>query len=389
MNIRIALRMVRTLPLFVFAATAIQAQAQTYNLTLLDGSDAGVNINNSGQVVVTSGFINAGIWSNGQTTPLDTMGVRFQLPYEINNGGEVIGDAMRVLGRGTGALWNANGQGQLLTMPSYDYTTAQGINDAHVVVGSATDVLRMRAVVWQNGTGSLLAGLPMTLITSSSATDINNDGQVVGYTFSGGFAHAVIWHDIHSDAALLPALAGTNQSQATFINDAGQAIGTSQLVTVTNGANTPGKRIATLWSGGTAIELHNLADATGDTDVAGINIQGMAVGTSWIASASSNQHGIATLWSPDGQSAVDLNTLLDPKDAKSGWVLQAAYDINDQGMIVGQAFNSITSETTGFLLTPVPEPTTAIYFALGLLGTACAVRRRYKRHHKDQTDRRA
>ena len=61
MNIRIALRMVRTLPLFVFAATAIQAQAQTYNLTLLDGSDAGVNINNSGQVVVTSGFINAGI----------------------------------------------------------------------------------------------------------------------------------------------------------------------------------------------------------------------------------------------------------------------------------------------------------------------------------------
>lgn len=371
MNIRIALRMVKTLPLLACAATAIQAQAQTYNLTLLDGTDAGVSINNVGQVLVTNSFISAAIWSNGQTTLLDNMGQRFQLVFDLNNTGEVAGIASQRFARGSATIWSPDGHANLLTIPSYTTSIALGINDNHTVVGYASNDTGMHAAVWQGGVGSPLPG-----VFSSAANGINNAGQIVGYSNIGANAQAVLWQNANANPTSLASLPGTNESQAYATNDGGQIIGSSWQNTVINGANTIGKRIATLWSGNTVIELHNVADATGDTDVTGINAQGLTVGTSWIASGNSPAHSIATLWSRDGQSALDLNTLLDASAAKAGWALQTAYDINDQGAIVGRAFNSLTGETRGFLLTPVPEPTTAAYFTLGLIGIGAAIRRR-------------
>jgi probable HAF family extracellular repeat protein len=62
----------------------------------------------------------------------------------------------------------------------------------------------------------------------------------------------------------------------------------------------------------------------------------------------------------------NLNDLLD--DSGDGWVLTHAYDINDRGQIVGFGTNP-DGDVHGFLLNPVPEPSTLIIWSLlGALG---------------------
>jgi probable HAF family extracellular repeat protein len=58
---------------------------------------------------------------------------------------------------------------------------------------------------------------------------------------------------------------------------------------------------------------------------------------------------------------IDLNTLV-PTD--SSWILEAANGINDNGQIVGYGTNP-SGQTDAYLLTPVPEPGTGAFLALG------------------------
>jgi probable HAF family extracellular repeat protein len=66
----------------------------------------------------------------------------------------------------------------------------------------------------------------------------------------------------------------------------------------------------------------------------------------------------------------DLNDLI-PFDA--GWELLSASDINDHGQIVGVGITG--GERHAFLLTPIPEPSTAILAALSLICLALRPRR--------------
>lgn len=70
---------------------------------------------------------------------------------------------------------------------------------------------------------------------------------------------------------------------------------------------------------------------------------------------------------------VDLNSLIDPN---SGWILQDATAINDNGQIAG--FGLFNGQTRAFLLNAAPEPSAPCILAIGLgaLGLLVARKRR-------------
>ncbi len=94
---------------------------------------------------------------------------------------------------------------------------------------------------------------------------------------------------------------------------------------------------ATVWNGNIATDLGTLG--FGYSQANGINNLGAVVG--WAAGANySGTH--ATIWS--GGTITDLNTFLDASAVNAGWSLVQALDINDQGVVVGDAANSITGK---------------------------------------------
>ena len=74
---------------------------------------------------------------------------------------------------------------------------------------------------------------------------------------------------------------------------------------------------------------------------------------------------------------MDLNTFRDAATSDAGWVLNTANAINDAGWIVGDAFNTKTLQTAGYLMkvSPVPEPH-AVGLTLAGIGILVATARR-------------
>jgi hypothetical protein len=66
----------------------------------------------------------------------------------------------------------------------------------------------------------------------------------------------------------------------------------------------------------------------------------------------------------------DLNSLI---DASLGWELIYATDINDRGQIVG--YGLVNGQGHAFLLSPVPEPSTAIIVGAAVLYVIASRRR--------------
>jgi probable HAF family extracellular repeat protein len=235
--------------------------------------------------------------------------------------------------------------------------------------------------------------------TNSIATDINDRGQVVGYSYNrgGGFS-ATEWS--RGDVINLGGLPGYTDSFAYAINDRGQVAGQS--------GNSLLSSRATEWSGGAVINLGTLPGTSGSAAFA-INESGQAVGVSvtfndadtatlwtdgsvknlgalspnFYSSASSiNDAGQVVGWSdPDGQAAlwndgtvIDLNTDI---SSLYRWILTDATAINDGGQIAGYGLNPL-GQYEGFLLTPcatscpipaiIPEPSTWAMMLLGFAG---------------------
>jgi probable HAF family extracellular repeat protein len=149
------------------------------------------DINNDGLIVGSRsqlpGPAEAVIWENGQIRPLDVLGEA----YAVNGVGQVVGQALPSGGRPQrGFLWedDANG-GSVIDLGGIGGdqapSSAEDINDQGQVVGwSYTSEGNWHALLWQNGAMTDLGvlgepddrfGSPYTL-----AHGINNAGQVVG-----------------------------------------------------------------------------------------------------------------------------------------------------------------------------------------------------------------
>jgi len=208
-------------------------------------------------------------------------------------------------------------------------------------------ILQFRAVIWQpNGTMQELPPLPGD--STSAATAINDLGQVVGISGDCGIAvgsvsakHAVLWQNgapidlgnIGGDAWNTPT---TINNHTTIVGFANTAPGTARtfeafIWTQTGGMKSQGKIPGDLRS-----------------EALGINENGQIVGLS-----RGGPHLFrAVLW--QNNILFDMNTLTVPGSP----FLLLAGDIDQQGHIVGEAFDANTGESPAFIATPVPPRAT-------------------------------
>jgi len=280
------------------------------------------HISNSGEVVGMSEENHAAIWT-------EKTGLRLlPIPKEFNESEAADSNAlMRVVGsmtnrEKTNAFIYKHGQLSVLTGRQ---SRALGINDRGEIVGQAiiSEAGPLKAVIWTHEIPQDLGGC-----CGGTAKKVNRKGEVIGDLYDEeGRYHAFVWEASEGMRFLG---APKQYSSAIAINGAGHVLVQEMERNVvlylapdrSNKVPTPANEPAE----GRAL---NAAD-----EIVG------AFGPYFDA-----DH--AFLWS-DKDGFHDLNDLV-PKD--SGWKLQVATGINDQGEIVG--FGDYQGDDAGFLLRPM------------------------------------
>jgi probable HAF family extracellular repeat protein len=332
---------------------------------------------------------------------LGTIYGQYSIAHAINNDGVIVGESDRCA-----FIWDSNkGMIDLGTLEDNRETSAWGINETGKVIGYSRSQIGWKSFLWHNGKITDLGSLG----GHTKAYDINNSGIVVGRSVtSPNQYHAFIWqpsmpiHDLgvigngmdsrayainekgqvagaskdangHSRAFLwdkktgmldLGKLDGDNESLAYAINNKRQIVGASYntkgicrafIWDAENGISNIGSfgnyRDKRAWSTGNAWEVVgksnvDLAAFGGrHSGAKGINETGDVVGYLYVAE--SNWH--AFIWKKS-DGLIDLNDLL---PANNEWkCLKEAFDINNQGQIVGYGITK-NNQIHAFLMSPV------------------------------------
>lgn len=210
-----------------------------------------------------------------------------------------------------------------------------------------------------------LGAVPSMAGSFSGGNGINNAGQVAGYVYGDGpraslWTPGVGWRDLGT-------LPGYDYGGARALNDAGVVVGDMLVYG-------PGTGLAFRWSAGSGMVRLNPLPGDNGSSVHAVNAAGLAAGISFLSQGGSTRERGA-LWNAAGQALPlpgaamlrginDAGAVVGQNDAHeaSVWMPDAgmtsiappysdAYDINNEGMVVGSVPGAAPNVRLGFVWT--------------------------------------
>lgn len=295
---------------------------------------------------------------------LGTLGGAGSYATALNDAGQVIGVAQTSSGDSLPFLYSGGSMTSLGTLGGIS-TGVTAINNSGYVVGYSyppedpdpTIDTGPRAVMYTPGSTIRTVGNLPFPNPYSWAADINEDGDIVGYSGPFGPGDAPYYPFLFADG-LMTRLGdiGGSFNAATALNDYGQVVGYVSL------PNQLYDRHAFLYADGVLTDLDGRSSPS--YSIANdINNLGQVVGTSDALGA----------FIYEGKGMQSLNAMIDPS---GGWRLENAHSINELGQIA--ATGSKDGQYYALRLDPVPEPSGMAMTLAGLL-LAGAITRGKKR----------
>jgi probable HAF family extracellular repeat protein len=343
-----------------FAAAALTttlANAQSYRVTHVNPSPTASaswawDINNDARV--SGGFaladhssIHGFYWDDGVTMdlpPFPSNNTRYCEAFAVNVNGVVVGEASipAFPSTGTHGFVTFDGVAPNLLDPLPNNQKSQlndangdldpwatGWTDTGQIMSGSGSLMHHAALILLDGNLNQPIDLGTLGGPASWGNAINIFTDVAGGSLTAqGPMHAALW--TVGSVQDLGTLGGA-ASEATDLNDQSLVVGWAQT--------TSGQTHAMSYENGAMKDLGTLGGHT--SKALGVNQAGDIVGMSY--GAQNQIHAFVYR----GQSMMDLNDLISPQ---SGWVLQYAEAINDNGQIVGRG--RFAGKEAAFILTP-------------------------------------
>jgi probable HAF family extracellular repeat protein len=161
------------------------------------------------------------VWHDGAVTVLEAPGGVDATAEDVNSHGDVVGVTQDENSQPHGILWR-NGQViDLALLPGGGMAVPTAINDAGLIVGSASDADASHAVAWSARSPQKIRDLGV-MTGSAYLTDVTETGTVVGWTVSAGegWQEQAIAGTVRGGLATLPGpVPGTNSSAHAAAGD--------------------------------------------------------------------------------------------------------------------------------------------------------------------------